>query len=90
MSVCDRGTRASRFRAAPGSVDVTLTGTSAEGGDEAGVLIGNHQLHTAEPTRLQRAQELAPEHFFVGVADVAAQDLAGAVGGDAGGDDDGH
>ena len=54
------------------------------------MLIGDHQLHPAEPTRLQRAQELAPEHFLFGIADVAAQDLPGAVGGDAGGDDDGH
>jgi hypothetical protein len=53
-------------------------------------LIGDHQLHTAEPTRLQRAQELTPEHLFFGVADVAAQDLPGPVRSDAGGDHDGH
>ena len=58
--------------------------------DQAGVLVGDHQLHAAETASAQRAQEPAPERLVLGVADVAAQDLPVAVGGDAGGDDDGH
>ena len=92
MSVCDRGHQSEQVA---GEVHPTplMTGAleaAAQGGDETGVLIGDHQLHPAEPTRPQRPQELAPEHFLFGVADVAAQDLPGAIRGDAGGHDDGH
>ena len=48
---------------------------AAQGGDEAGVLVGDHQAHTAQPAGLERAQEATPEHFVFGVADVAAEDL---------------
>jgi hypothetical protein len=61
-----------------------------EGGDEAGVLVGDHQLDTAQAAFLQVGQERPPEHFVLGVADVEAEDLAAAVGGDPGRDDHRH
>ncbi len=61
-----------------------------ERGDQSGVLIGDHQLHPGEPTGAERAQEAPPERLSFGVADVAAQDLSVAVGGDPGCHDDGH
>jgi hypothetical protein len=63
---------------------------AAQGGDEPGVLIGDHQLHTAETACFQRAQEATPERLLVAVADVAAEDLPVAVGRDPRGHDDGH
>ena len=92
MSLWDLGTSASRLRAkwtrqrwwpAPWK-------TRPQGGDQAGVLVGDHQLDPVQAALLQRAQEAAPEHLVFGVADVDAQDFPAAVGGDPGGDHDGH
>ena len=47
----------------------------AQGGDEAGVLVGDDQPDTVQATLLERAEELAPEHLVFGVADVQARDL---------------
>ena len=54
------------------------------------MLVGDHQAHTAEPALTQRPQEPAPEHLVFGVADVDAEHLTVTVGGDPGGDHDGH
>ncbi len=62
----------------------------SQGGDQAGVLIGDHQLDPAESAGLQRPEEVAPVRLVLAVADVAAQDLSVPVCGDAGGHDDGH
>jgi hypothetical protein len=43
-----------------------------EGGDEAGVLVGDHQLDPGQATLLQVGEEAAPEHLVLGVADVEA------------------
>ncbi len=61
-----------------------------EGGDETGVLVGDDQAHPREAAALERGQEAAPEHLILAVTHVQAEDLAAAVGGDAGGHDDGH
>ena len=52
--------------------------------------VGYHQAHPGEPAGSQRAQEALPEPLALAVADVASQDLAVAVGGDAGGHDHRH
>lgn len=44
------------------------------------------QLHAAESAGLQAAQESCPERPVLGVADVEAENLSAAVGGDTGGD----
>jgi hypothetical protein len=62
---------------------------AADRGDQPGVLVGDHEAHPGQSSLLQREQEPAPEHFVFAVADVEAQHLAVAVGGDAGGDDHG-
>ena len=58
--------------------------------DQAGVLVGDDQPHPGQAALLRRGQEAAPEHLVLAVADVEAEDLPGAVGGDPGGDHDGH
>ena len=58
----------------------------ADRGLQAGVGVGDDQLHPAQAAGLQRAQERGPERPVLGVADVEAEDLTAAVGGDAGGD----
>ena len=50
----------------------------AEGGDQAGVLVGDDQPHPGQAALLQGAQEAAPEHLVLGVADVEAEDLPAA------------
>ena len=42
------------------------------------MLIGDDEAHPAEPTGLERAEEAAPEHFVLAVADVEAEDLTGS------------
>src|SRR3954449_8854040 len=61
-----------------------------EGGDEAGVLVGDHQPHSAESTLLQVGEEGPPEHLVLTVADVETEDLTSAVDGDPGRDHHGH
>jgi len=63
---------------------------SLERGDEAGVLVGDHQPHPAQAAALQRGQEAAPEHLVFGVTHVQPEHLAAAVGGDPGGHHDRH
>jgi hypothetical protein len=53
------------------------------------VRVGDDQLHTAQATGLQPAQELGPERAAFAVADVEAEHLAAAVGADPGGHHDG-
>jgi hypothetical protein len=54
--------------------------------DQAGVLVGDHQLDPGQAALLQPGQQRPPEHLVLAVADVEAEHLAAAVGGDAGGD----
>jgi hypothetical protein len=56
-------------------------------GLQAGVGVGDDQLHPAQPTRPQRPQERRPEGLVLAVADRDAQDLPVAGQGHAGGDD---
>ena len=63
---------------------------AAQGGDEAGVLVGDDQPDAVQATLFQGAEEPAPKHLVLGVADIQAEDLPATVGGDRGGDDDGH
>ena len=78
----------------PGEVDpAALVGRPLEaapdGGDQAGVLVRDDQLHAGEAPGAQGAQEATPEGLVFGVADVEAQDLPAPVGSDPGGDDHG-
>jgi hypothetical protein len=41
--------------------------------------VGDDQLHSAQPTRLQRAKEGGPERAVLRIADAEAEDLAAAV-----------
>jgi hypothetical protein len=52
----------------------------------ADVSVRDDQLDALEAAGFQAAQEGGPEGAVLGVADVQAQDLAAAVGGDASGD----
>jgi hypothetical protein len=54
------------------------------------VLIGDDQPHPDQAAAFERGEEAAPEHLVLAVADVEAEDLAAAVGGDPGGDHDRH
>lgn len=56
---------------------------------QAGVRVGDHQAHPGQAACFERAQELRPERLVFAVTDVEAEDLPGALGGDAGGDDHG-
>jgi len=47
---------------------------------QAGVGVGDDQLHPAQPACFQAAEERGPEGAVLGVADVEAEDLAAAVG----------
>ena len=49
------------------------------GGLQALVVVGDHQLHAAQPAPGQRAQELGPEGLGLRRADCHAQDLAAAL-----------
>jgi hypothetical protein len=49
---------------------------------EAGVGVGDDQPHPTQPAGLQRPQESGPERLVLGVADVDAEHLAAAFGGD--------
>ena len=71
-----------RCHAAPSS-------TAAMAAVEAGVGVGDDQLHPGQAAGLQRSQERGPERAVLAVADVEAEHLAAAVGGDAGRDHDG-
>jgi len=53
------------------------------------VVIGDDQLHTAQPPGPQALEERRPEGTVLAVAHLDTQHLPVAVGGDAGGDDDG-
>lgn len=57
--------------------------------DQAAVTVGDDQADATQSAFSQVTQELGPEHFGLAVADHDADDLAAAVLGDAGGDDDG-
>jgi hypothetical protein len=48
--------------------------------------IGDHELDAGQPAGLERTQERGPEGAVLAVADLTAEDLAAAVGGDPGGD----
>ena len=63
---------------------------AAQGSDQAGVLVGDDQPHPGQPTLLQRAQERPPKHLVLRIADIDAEDLSAAAGGDAGRDHRGH
>ena len=52
---------------------------------QAGVCVGDDQLHPAEPTRFEAAQERGPERAVLAVADREAEDLPPPVGAHAGG-----
>ena len=87
MSAWVLGTWASRLRAkwtrqrwCAGALEGPL-----ERLDQAGVLVADDQPHPAQAALLQRGQEAAPEHLVLAVADVEAEDLPDAVGGDPGG-----
>jgi hypothetical protein len=59
------------------------------GGDgllEPGVSIGDDQLHPAQTSRLQAAEERGPERAVLRVADGESEHFAPAIGPDAGGD----
>ena len=62
--------------------------TDCDRGLEAEVVVGDHQLHPGQAAGSQRPQERGPEGAVLGVADVDAEDLAVAGGGDTGGDHD--
>jgi hypothetical protein len=62
----------------------------AEGGDRAGMLVGDDQPDPGQPALAQGAQEAAPEHLVFGVADVTAENLPAAVGGHPGRHDHDH
>jgi hypothetical protein len=61
-----------------------------EGGDEAGVLVGDDEPNPGQAASFERGEEAAPEHLVLAVADVEAEDLAATVGGDPSGHDDRH
>ena len=61
-----------------------------QGLHEPGVLVADDEPDAVQAALLQGGQEAAPERLVLAVADVESEDLAGAVGGDPGGDDDGH
>jgi hypothetical protein len=65
-----------------------------DGVGQAAVAVADDQLHPAESAGqaavAQGAQELRPERLGLAVTDRAAEHLPVAVGGDAGGDDDGR
>ena len=92
MSLCDFGTRASRLRAkwTRQRWCAYALQLPAERGDQAGVLVGDDQLHPAQARVPRLRRNAAPEHFVLGVADVDAEDLPAAGGGDPGRDHDGH
>lgn len=46
-----------------------------DGRDQAGVGVGDDQLHPLQPARSQRPQEATPEGFGLGLADVDADHL---------------
>jgi hypothetical protein len=53
---------------------------------QAGVGVGDDQLHPTQPAGLQAAEERGPEGAVLGVADVEAEDLPAAVAGHPGRD----
>ncbi len=57
-------------------------------GHQAGVLIGDDELHSGQASALQMGEELAPEHLVLAVADIQPEDLPPALAGDPGGDHD--
>jgi hypothetical protein len=61
-----------------------------EGGDQAGVLVGDDQPHRGQATAFQGGQEAAPKYLVLAVAHVQAKDFPAAVGGDPGGHHDRH
>ncbi|MNS49459.1 hypothetical protein D3C72_820670 [compost metagenome] len=52
---------------------------AGEGGDQALVIVGYHQLDAAQPTPHQRAQELGPERLRFAQPDFQAQHLSVAI-----------
>jgi hypothetical protein len=61
------------------------------GGDrglQSGVGVGDDQLNSGEPARLQRSEEGGPERAVLGVADGEPEHLPPSVRADSGGDDD--
>src|SRR3954471_20276603 len=61
-----------------------------QGGDQAGVLVGDHEFDSAQAAFLQAGQEGPPEHLVLAVADVEAEDLPVAVGADTASHHHGH
>jgi hypothetical protein len=57
-----------------------------DGGLEAEMVIGDDELHAAQPAGAQASEEGGPEGAVLRVADVDAEHLAVAGGGDTGGD----
>jgi len=58
---------------------------AAQRGDQAGVLVGDHQAHPGQAPAAQVGQERPPERLFLAVPDGEAEDFPAAGGGDAGG-----
>lgn len=55
---------------------------------EPGMGVGDHEFHSAQTALDEIAEELAPEHLVLRVADIDTEHLAVAVGSQAGGDHD--
>ncbi len=56
---------------------------------QPGVGVRDHELHAGEPAVAEAAEELGPEHFGLGVADVDTEDFSVSVSTQPGGDHDG-
>ncbi len=59
----------------------------ADGLLQTAVRVGDDELDTVQPARLQRPKELGPEDLVLAVTDVETEDFAAPVGGHSDGDD---
>ena len=71
-------------RNGPGNADGRTLETPSDRSCEPGVLIGDHQTNTAEPTVLQRPEERPPERIVFAVTNIKSEDFALPAGGDPG------
>jgi hypothetical protein len=62
---------------------------AAQGGDQAGVLVGDHQADPGQASATQVGQKRPPERLLLAVAHGQTEDLAAAGGGDPGRHHDG-
>jgi hypothetical protein len=53
---------------------------------QAGMSIRDHQLHSAQASVFEVTEELGPECFVLGIADVDAEDFTVPIGSESGGD----